>query len=139
MKNCLAIVEEAGINVDRDNDLSPVFTTMRHNGHKLLVIGHSGTDILPKMRQQLDCVWLFCQPPQAAKAWAENFPRYYREVMDCWQLDQHEFLFVRQWYPPVRARLFIEGKTLPGPRADPLQLSDSRPAAADRLITDSNG
>lgn len=106
-KECLIIVEEAAATIRRDQDLKPVFTRMRHRGHKLLVVGHSGADLLPAMRQQLDCVWLFCQPPQAAKTWAENYPRHYDEVMQCWELDQHEFLFVRQWQPPLRSKLVI--------------------------------
>jgi hypothetical protein len=104
-KECLIIVEEAAATIRRDADLKPVFTRMRHRGHKLLVIGHSGADLLPSMRQQLDTVWLFCQPPPAAKAWAENFPRHYDEVMACWELEQYEFLYVKQWDAPVKRKL----------------------------------
>jgi hypothetical protein len=106
-KECLIIVEEAAATIKRDSELKPVFTRMRHRGHKLLVVGHSGSDLLPSMRQQLDSVWLFCQPPPAAKAWAENFPRHYQEVINCWKLEQHEFLYVRQWSPPIKSRLML--------------------------------
>ncbi len=106
-KECLIVVEDASVTINREAELKGVFTQMRHRGHKLLVCGHSGSDLLPVMRQQFDCCWLFCQPPQAAKMWAENFPRYYDEVMKCWELDQHEFLYVRQWHPPVRSKLVI--------------------------------
>ncbi|MDE2020849.1 MAG: hypothetical protein KGJ13_10980 [Patescibacteria group bacterium] len=106
-KESLIIVEEAAATIRREQDLKPVFTRLRHRGHKLLVVGHSGSDLLPAMRQQLDCCWLFCQPPPAAKAWAENFPRYYDEVMACWELNRHEFLYVTQWSPPVKGKLII--------------------------------
>jgi hypothetical protein len=106
-KECLVIVEEAASTIRRENEWKPFFTRLRHRGHKLLVVGHSGSDLLPAMRQQLDCVWLFCQPPPAAKAWAENFPRHYDEVMACWELDQHEFLYVTQWAAPIKGKLFI--------------------------------
>src|SRR3974390_3483489 len=53
-KNCLVIVDEAAETINSEKDLIPVFTRMRHLGHKLLVIGHRATNLLPIMREQFD-------------------------------------------------------------------------------------
>ena len=102
-KNCEIWAEEAAVSIDRDRELMPLFTRVRHNGHRLHVIGHSGADLLPGMRQQLTRLFLFRQPASAAEMWAELFtdPR----ILDCRNLEQFEFLDCQLYQPPVRRRL----------------------------------
>jgi molybdopterin-guanine dinucleotide biosynthesis protein len=70
-QNQTVIIEESAATINRDRDLVPVFTRIRHCHHRVIVIGHSGADLLPVMRQQIDMLCLFRQPPSAAKIWAE--------------------------------------------------------------------
>lgn len=72
-KNCLVIVDDSSVTINRDNALNGVFTVMRHKGHKLLVIGHSANNLLPQMRNQLQRVFLFRQTPKSIEAWKDLF------------------------------------------------------------------
>lgn len=99
-KNCLVVVEEAAATIRRDRDLVPVFTRLRHCNHKLLVIGHSGMDLLPVMRQQLDVIYLFRQPPSAAKVWAETFCE--QGLIGATELQQFEFLHCSLYGTPKK-------------------------------------
>lgn len=96
----LVVVEEAAATIRRERDLVPVFTRLRHCNHKLLVIGHSGMDLLPVMRQQLDVIYLFRQPPSAAKVWAECFCQ--EGLLASKDLNQYEFLRSEIYQPPVK-------------------------------------
>ena len=72
-KNCLIIVDDSSVTINRDNSLNGVFTVMRHKGHKLIVIGHSANNLLPQMRQQLQRVFLFRQTLKATDDWKDLF------------------------------------------------------------------
>lgn len=72
-KNCLVIVDDSSVTINRDNALNGVFTVMRHKGHKLLVIGHSAQNLLPQMRHQLQRVFLFRQTLKSVDAWKDLF------------------------------------------------------------------
>ena len=102
-RGSLIIVEEASATIRRERELIPVFTRMRHCNHKLLVIGHSGMDLLPTMRQQLDTVYLFRQPESAAKVWAETMTE--NKLLTAVELRQFEFLHCRLYEPPKKYRL----------------------------------
>src|SRR5260221_2064355 len=101
--NSLVIVEEAAATIRRERDLVPVFTRLRHNHHKLLIIGHSGMDLLPVMRQQLDTLYLFRQPVSAAKVWAETFTQ--DGLLQAVSLQQFEFLYTVLYGTPKQLRL----------------------------------
>jgi hypothetical protein len=90
VQSCLIVVEEAAATIRRERSLVPVFTRLRHNNHKLLVIGHSGMDLLPVMRQQLDLIFLFRQPKSAATVWAETFTE--DGLLQSTTLKQYEFI-----------------------------------------------
>jgi hypothetical protein len=90
MHSCLVIVDEAALTINRDKDLVPVFTMLRHNRHKLIIIGHSGVDLLPSMRQNLDTLFLFRQPAVAAKIWVETFAN--EKLWGATELARYEFL-----------------------------------------------
>lgn len=96
-KNALIICDDAASSINRNADLIDVFTRINHNGHKLLVIGHNGTNLLPVMREQMDTLYLFRATPTAATKWYEIFS--YEEVLKASELKQYEFLFIRSYMP----------------------------------------
>ena len=102
-QNCLVIVDEAAATIRRDRDLIPVFTRLRHLHHKLIVIGHSGMDLLPVMRQQFDELFLFRQPESAAKVWAETMTQ--KGLLQSGELQQFEFLHTKLYGTPRKLRL----------------------------------
>ena len=101
--NCLVIVEDASVTINRDNALNGVFTTMRHRGHKLLVIGHNSNNLLPQMREQLQRVFLFLTTAKAIESWNNNFPG--QDLTPATQLNQYEFLTVANYAKPERFKL----------------------------------
>ena len=105
IRNCLVMVDEAAITINRDKELVPTFTAMRHNCHKLIVIGHSGVDLLPSMRQNLDTLYLFRQPKKAAIVWSETFAD--ERLLQCQYLNKYEFLHTTLFGEPVKLRLSI--------------------------------
>lgn len=104
-RNCIVIVEEAAATINRERELVPVFTRLRHNDHRLIVVGHSGADLLPVMRQQIDTLYLFRQPGSAAKIWAETFaePKLFQST----ELKQYEFLHCQLFQEPRKLRLTL--------------------------------
>jgi hypothetical protein len=87
----LIIVDEAAATIRRERDLVPVFTRLRHLKHKLIVVGHNGTDLLPVMRQQFDTLYLFRQPFKAAEIWADLFSN--DGLLEAANLNQYEFIY----------------------------------------------
>ena len=106
-RNSLVIVDEATETINRDKDLVPVFTRLRHLNHKLLVIGHSGVNLLPIMREQLDTLYLFRQSKKAAAMWSEAMTQ--EGFNEATTLSQYEFLFGTNYIAPQKM-------TLPPPR-----------------------
>lgn len=104
---CLVVIEEAAATIRRERELIPVFTRLRHNRHKLLVIGHSGMDLLPVMRQQFDTLYLFRQPESASKVWAEVFTQ--KGLLQASELNQYEFLSTKSYGAPVKLKLSLNG------------------------------
>ena len=102
-RSSLIIVEEAAATIRRERELIPVFTRMRHCQHKLIVIGHSGVDLLPTMRQQLDTLYLFRQPELAAKIWADTFTE--PQLLSATDLQQFEFLHCQLYKGCQRLKL----------------------------------
>jgi hypothetical protein len=102
-QNQFVIVDEAATTISRDSDLVPAFTQMRHNGHRFLVIGHNGVDLLPAMRHALHYVFLFRQSEPAARCWVDEFAE--PQIEDCARLQQYEFLYCRRFKPPQRVKL----------------------------------
>lgn len=102
-RNCLIIVDEAAETIRRDKSLLPVFTRMRHCDHILLVIGHSGVNLLPAMREQFDTVYLFRQSESAAKVWAEVMTE--KGLLGATELQQFEFIHHQLYGKPVKMKL----------------------------------
>lgn len=99
----IILVDEAAATIARDRTLVPLFTALRHRGHWLVVIGHSGMDLLPVMRQNLDEIFLFRQPASAAAVWCEVFAE--ESLMECTELKQFEFLHHQMFKKPLRQKL----------------------------------
>lgn len=99
-QNSLVIVEESAATIRRERSLVPVFTRLRHNHHYLLIIGHNGTDLLPVMRQQLDVLYLFRQPKEAAEIWSKTFCD--ERLLEAQQLKQYEFIRLEMYKDPVK-------------------------------------
>lgn len=103
-QGCLIVIDEAAETINRDKELIPVFTRLRHNHHKLLVIGHSGVNLLPIMRQQIDTLYLFRQSRKASAVWSEDFIEIAN--VEPWELNQFEFYRAERWKgSPQRLRL----------------------------------
>ena len=92
---CAIFVEEAAEMISRDNENTPFFTRVRHRGHRLHVMGHSGTNLLPQQREQLHVLFLFQQTLKAAKIWAETFMD--ERILEATSLAQYEFLHCVMW------------------------------------------
>lgn len=71
-EKCLIKVEESSETIARDKTLIPLFTRIRHKGHKLLVTGHNAGDLLNVMRRNITTLYLFQQSPSACDLWYED-------------------------------------------------------------------
>lgn len=89
-ERCLVVIEEATMTIARDKDLIDLFTRVRHQGHKLCIVGHSGMNLLPIMREQIHFLYLFRQNENACKVWADVMSE--RRLMDATNLKRYEFL-----------------------------------------------
>lgn len=102
-QRCVVIVEEATTTINRNKDLSEVFTAIRHNHHTLIVVGHSGSSLLPIMRQQLEKLYLFLLSEKAAKIWIEETAN--PNLIQATSLNQYEFLLYKRFAPIRRCKL----------------------------------
>ena len=101
-ERCFCVIEEATETIKRDNEKNSLFTRGRHRGHKICVVGHSGTNLLPIHRLQLHTLFLFRQPASAAKIWSELFTD--KDILKCTDLKQFEFLHC-QLFKPVEKKI----------------------------------
>lgn len=102
-KNALIIIDDGSVTIDRDKAFGGVFTTLRHPGHKLIVIGHHASNLLPQMRDQFQRVFLFLQNDDSVKHWKNIFPG--QPLDQATQLQQYEFLTVANYQPLKRFML----------------------------------
>lgn len=104
-RNHVIICDEAAVTIARDQDLVPVFTMMNGNGHRFIVIGHSWSDLLPKMRQQITHIFLFLQNEDSAKMWANEFcdPR----VAGATTLAQYQYLYCVKYHPELTQQVAL--------------------------------
>ena len=104
-RNCVVVVEEASSTLRRDREFMPAFTRIRHNQHKLIVVGHSGTDLLPGMRAQIGTLYLFRQSPEAAEMWARQLCD--KSLLAATSLQQFEFIRKESFQPPRKLKLAL--------------------------------
>jgi hypothetical protein len=95
-------VDEGTEMIGRDKELIPVFTRIRHQGHKLFVIGHRGSSLLPIMRDQISTLFLFRQTKKACEIWAEQFVN--DQIFKAMELDEYEFLWVEISKPKLELK-----------------------------------
>lgn len=96
-ENLVVVVDEAAVSISRNRDLMSVFTMMNGRKHRLIVIGHSGSDLLPGMRQQIGTLLLFRQAVEAADMWRQQFAD--AEIMQSTTLNKFEFLMAERFKP----------------------------------------
>lgn len=104
-KSCLVFVDEAAETIKRDSSKTSLFTRIRHRGHKLVVIGHSGANLLPVQRQQISTLFLFRQSPEGAALWAELYAD--RRIMAATALKRYEFLECHLFGTPTKRILSL--------------------------------
>jgi hypothetical protein len=104
-RRCVVVVEEASTTLRRDREFMPAFTRIRHNEHKLIVVGHNGTDLLPGMRRQLGTLYLFLQDPDAAAEWAKQMCD--KRLLEAQNLQQYEFLKKVAYQAPRKMKLSL--------------------------------
>lgn len=93
----LIICDDAGKSINRNADLNDIFTRINHNGHKLLIIGHNGSNLLPIQREQMDDVYLFRSTLDACKWWYDVFGD--DKIFSAATLNRYEFLRCRFYEP----------------------------------------
>jgi hypothetical protein len=111
--DCALFVEEAAETIARDSEKTSLFTRVRHRaavpgvtpGHRLHVVGHSGANLLPMQRNQIQTLYLFKQTEKGAELWAEEFGD--EGIMQAVTMNQYEFLYCRAWQAPQRRRLAV--------------------------------
>lgn len=104
----LVIVDEGTETINNDRKLIPAFTRIRHRGHKLMVIGHRGTTLLPIMRDQISSLYLFRQSNKAAEIWVEQFSD--DRIEQATKLNQYEFLMCVLYGGPGGSNLIVKRK-----------------------------
>jgi len=95
---CAVWVEEASQTIKRDKTKGHLFTSIRHRGHRMHVVGHSVSSLLPEMREQLQTLFLFRQSPEALDYWVNLLSD--KRIYSAAQLAQYEFLWCRLYYDP---------------------------------------
>lgn len=104
-RRCVVVCEEASTTLRRDREFMPAFTRIRHNEHKLIVVGHSGTDLLPGMRAQIGTLYLFLQDPDSAELWARQMVD--KRLLEATNLRQFEFLKKEAYQTPRKMKLAL--------------------------------
>jgi hypothetical protein len=104
--SCVVVVDEAAMTISRDRNLMPAFTMMNSRKHRFVVVGHSGADLLPGMRQQLDYLFLFLQSGNAAEMWRDEFNDEHFQtgvhVADAITLGQFEYICASRFQPAIK-------------------------------------
>lgn len=97
-RGALVIVDEAAETIARNDDLTPVFTRLRHLGHKLLVIAHRATNLTPIMREQVDTVYLFRQSEKNCEIFAEIMAE--PGLLDARNLPKYRYIYCELYGKP---------------------------------------
>ncbi len=105
-ERCFVMVDEASETIGRDKELIPLFTRIRHNGHKLCVMGHSAADLLPTMRRQFHALYVFQQTEKAAELLYEDCT-FDKGILACEKLGDYEFLYWEKGKPIQRCKLKV--------------------------------
>ncbi len=103
---CAVFLDDASATIaaDRTGAL-PLFTCIRHRHHKLFVMCHGFTDLLPEMRTNLDTAYIFRQDPDMSAKWARLFMD--EELEKACTLLRFEFLLKKPFEPVRRLKLSL--------------------------------
>ena len=71
--DCVIVADEAAVTIAPNRVLMSAFTMMNRQRHKFIFVCHSGADLLPGMRGQIDHLFLFLQSPEGMNVWREQF------------------------------------------------------------------
>lgn len=99
----LVVVEDASSTINRDADVTDLFTCIRHQNHKLLVIGHDATNLTRQMRANLQRLFLFRQDQEAIDFWKGLFPGI--DLTPAMALEQYEFITVANFQPVIKSKI----------------------------------
>ena len=97
-RGSLVIVDEAAETIARNDDLTPVFTRLRHLDHKLLVVAHRATNLTPIMREQVDTVYLFRQSEKNCEIFAEIMAE--PELLKATGLPKYHYIYCALYEKP---------------------------------------
>jgi hypothetical protein len=100
---CVIVADEAAVTIARERDLMPAFTMMNRQNHRFVFICHSGSDLLPGMRGQIDHLFLFLQSPEGMDVWRDQFAD--ERLREAVRLNQFECLLARRFKPAEKMLL----------------------------------
>lgn len=105
-KDCLLLIDESGLAIDRDKSLRWLFVTSRHNHHVTYALMQDYTQLIPEMRKQLTQLFLFACHPDEAEVWSRQFHRCADDITQhAPRLERYECLLIRQYAAPKRLKL----------------------------------
>ncbi len=103
-QNCLIVVEDASATIGGDKEFTDLFTCIRHQGHKLLVVGHHASNLSPEMRDGIQRIFLFLQNKDAIQSyWSNIFPGH--DLTCATRLQQYEFVTCANYKPLIKSKL----------------------------------
>lgn len=102
--NCLIVVEDASSTIGGDKEFTDLFTCIRHQDHKLLVIGHHASNLSPEMRDSLQRCFFFLQNEDAIRSyWSKIFPG--QDLTASMKLQQYWCMTVANYKTPIIFKL----------------------------------
>jgi chromosomal replication initiation ATPase DnaA len=101
--DCLIVVEDASTTIKQDRDCDFLFTTIRHRGHKLIVVGHRATNLTPQMRDGVERLFLFAQNKESIEIWQSIFPQI--DFSHTLTLQRYEFFTCANFQPSLVSKL----------------------------------
>lgn len=104
-QNCVIVADEAAVTIARERDLMPAFTMMNRNSHRFIFICHSGADLLPGMRGQIDHLFLFLQSPEGMDVWRDQFAD--ERLREAIRLEKYQCLLARRFKPAEKILLTL--------------------------------
>jgi len=99
----LVAVEDASLTINRDGDMTDFFTCIRHQNHKLLVMGHDATNLTRQMRDNIQRIFLFLQNQDGLEFWRGVFPGC--DLSPALHLQQYEFITAANFQPVIKSKI----------------------------------
>ncbi|MCF3650176.1 hypothetical protein [Synoicihabitans lomoniglobus] len=93
-RSCAVFCDDFGDHFERDKEVTPMFTSLRHQFHQLHAMTHVWQDMLPKQRNQLGTLFLFWQTRESAESIAREWSD--SRLLESTRLPKYEFLHCRK-------------------------------------------